>query len=441
MSTVQGTAAVDARVDRLTLLVWATGMAAYIVAVAGRTSLGVAGLQAADRFGISAATLASFSVVQLAVYAAAQLPAGMVLDRVGPRALLTAGATTMSLGQLLLALVDTVPLALLARVLIGLGDGAVLVTVLALVPVWFRPRLAPVVTQMTGILGQLGQVVSAVPFLAVLLGFGWTPAFGALAVTGLIVAVVAAVVVRDRQPTERSEPAQPADGAVGVVPAAGPVTTATVRRGTTSAVLREPGVWLGFFTHLVTLFPTSTFLLLWGVPFLTVGQGVSTRGASVLLIITTVAAIVLGPLLGELVARFPQRRSWLVLGVVAVSTAVWTAMLLPSTARSYVQLVVLVVVVAAGMITCTVGFDYARTFAPAGARGTAIGLVNIGGYSASVVAILLFGFVLDVVRPSGDYVLQDFRLAFAAQAPILVLGVVGLLVARTATVRRWGVRA
>ncbi len=424
MSRVQGTAAVDARVDRFTLLVWATAMAGYVVAVAGRTSLGVAGLQAADRFGISAATLASFSVVQLAVYAAAQLPAGMVLDRVGPRVLVTAGVTTMSLGQLLLALVDTVPLALLARVLIGLGDAAVLVSVLALVPVWFRPRLAPVVTQMTGILGQLGQVVSAVPFLAVLLGFGWTPAFGALAAAGLLVAVLAAVLIRDRPPGQER-----ADRATGA------------GRGPTSTVLREPGVWLGFFTHLVTLFPTSTFLLLWGVPFLTVGQGVSARGASVLLITTTLAGIVLGPLLGELVARFQHRRSWLVLGVVATSTAVWTALLLPSTPRPFWQLVLLVVVVAAGMITCTVGFDYARTFAPPGARGTAIGLVNIGGYSASVVAILLFGFVLDRLRPSGDYVLQDFRLAFAAQAPILVVGVAGLLVARAVTVRRWGVGA
>lgn len=424
MSAAAGTAAADARVDRLTVLVWGTGMAAYVVAVAGRTSLGVAGLQAADRFGISAATLASFSVVQLAVYAAAQLPAGMVLDRVGPRRLLAAGVATLSVGQLLIGLVDTVPPALVARVLIGLGDAAVLVSVLALVPVWFRPRLAPVVTQMTGILGQLGQVVSAVPFLAVLLGFGWTPAFGGLAAAGLLVAVVAAVCVRDR-PVGQAAATRPAGAG----------------RGPTSTVLREPGVWLGFFTHMVTLFPTSTFLLLWGVPFLTVGQGVSARGASVLLTTTTVVGIVLGPLLGELVARFQHRRSWLVLGVVATSTAVWTAMLVPSTPRPFWQLVVLVVVVAAGMVTCTVGFDYARTFAPPAARGTAIGLVNIGGYSASVVAILLFGFVLDQVRPSGEYVLSDFRLAFAAQAPVLLLGVAGLLVARRATVRRWGVGA
>ncbi|MCP6440354.1 hypothetical protein NL474_28335, partial [Klebsiella pneumoniae] len=69
----------DPAPPRLAFLVWGAGLAAYIVAVTGRTSLGVAGLEAIDRFGISASTLSLFSVVQLAVYAAAQVPVGIVL--------------------------------------------------------------------------------------------------------------------------------------------------------------------------------------------------------------------------------------------------------------------------------------------------------------------------------------------------------------------------
>lgn len=426
-------APVDGRSDRLAVLVWGSGLAAYVVAVAGRTSLGVAGLQAVDRFSISASTLATFAVVQLAVYAAAQLPAGMVLDRIGNRKLVTIGAVTLSAGQLLLALVDTLPLALLARVMIGAGDAAVLVSVLGLVPAWFRPRFVPLVTQVTGIVGQLGQVISAVPFLAVLLGFGWTPAFGSLAGAGLLVALLTAVCVRDRPGAGSAGPSEGPGDDGGPRPGA-------VGRGAISTVVREPGVWLGFFTHFVTLFPTNTFLLLWGVPFLTVGHGVSARGASALLITGTLVGLLLGPVLGELVARYPARRSWLVLAVVAVSTSVWALVLAPAAPRPFWQLVVLVSVVAAGAVTCTVGFDFARTFAPPRSLGTAIGMVNIGGYLASVVAILLFGLVLDQVRPSGDYVLADFRLAFAAQAPLVAVGVVGLLLSRRATVRRWGRR-
>lgn len=42
--------------------------------------------------------------------------------------------------------------------------------------------------------------------------------------------------------------------------------------------------------------------------------------------------------------------------------------------------------------------------------------------------------------PSGEYVLADFRLAFAAQAPLPAVGVLGVLVCRRATVRRTGLR-
>jgi hypothetical protein len=47
--------------------VWAVGLAAYIVAVLHRTSLGVAGLDAQQRFGIGAGALGLFAVLQLLV--------------------------------------------------------------------------------------------------------------------------------------------------------------------------------------------------------------------------------------------------------------------------------------------------------------------------------------------------------------------------------------
>ena len=48
--------------------VWGAAMAVYVLGVFHRTSLGVAGLIAADRFHITAAQLATFTVVQLLVH-------------------------------------------------------------------------------------------------------------------------------------------------------------------------------------------------------------------------------------------------------------------------------------------------------------------------------------------------------------------------------------
>ena len=103
-------------------LVWAVGLIAYTVGVMHRTSFGVAGLAAADRFQASPAALSGFVVLQLLVYAVLQVPVGMLLDRFGARRLIVAGALIMAAGQLVLALATTLPLAVTARVLVGAGE-------------------------------------------------------------------------------------------------------------------------------------------------------------------------------------------------------------------------------------------------------------------------------------------------------------------------------
>ena len=89
-------------------------MAVYLVAVFHRTSLGVAGLQAATRFGISPSQLSIFVLLQLGVYAVMQIPTGILVDRYGPRRLLILAALTMGLAQLLFAVAGSYPVALLA---------------------------------------------------------------------------------------------------------------------------------------------------------------------------------------------------------------------------------------------------------------------------------------------------------------------------------------
>jgi ABC-type nickel/cobalt efflux system permease component RcnA len=58
------------------------------------------------------------------------------------------------------------------------------------------------------------------------------------------------------------------------------------------------------------------------------------------------------------------------------------------------------------------GFDYARTFNPATRLGSASGIVNIGGFVASLSTMLAIGLVLGA---AGGYTQDAFRLAFAVQ--------------------------
>ena len=61
-------------------VIWLVALAVYVLAVFHRSSLGVAGIIAADRFDINATSLATFTVLQLVVYAGMQVPVGVLLD-------------------------------------------------------------------------------------------------------------------------------------------------------------------------------------------------------------------------------------------------------------------------------------------------------------------------------------------------------------------------
>ena len=190
----------DVTSDRRALVVWGVAVVAYVVAVMNRSSFGVATLEVTELFGVSSALLASMAVAQLVVYALLQVPVGVLLDRYGPRALVATGAGVMALGQAVLALAPSAGLVLVGRVLVGAGDALTFVSVVRLVPAWFAVHRVPVMTQLTGSLGQLGQVLSAVPVVALLHAQGWRTTFLSVAAVGVVVGVAVLAVVRDAPP-------------------------------------------------------------------------------------------------------------------------------------------------------------------------------------------------------------------------------------------------
>jgi MFS family permease len=251
-------------------IVWSTGTLAYIVAVLDRTTLGVSGLDAAKRFSASPGVLSTFVVLQVIVYAAAQIPAGLLLDRFGSKKMILAGATLMVAGQLALAFTVSLPTAIAARAVVGLGDAFTFISVLRLVPHWFKPRQIPLVTQLTGISGQLGQVLSAVPFLSLLIGSGWTRAYTAVAAFGVLSLVLTLLLVKNTP---------------SGVSAHDPVVSVRDTLASVKTVWMRPGTRLGFFTHMGTQFSVTVFALMWGVPYLTVAQKLSRGEAGTLLTI------------------------------------------------------------------------------------------------------------------------------------------------------------
>jgi len=394
-------------------LVLSAAVCVYILAVFHRTSLGVAGLLAAERFHVSSAQLATFTMVQLFVYAAMQIPVGVLVDRFGAKKLLVTGVVLMTGGQFAFAFASTFGVGVAARVFVGMGDAMVFISLIQLVALWFPPARTAMVTQMTGVVGQVGAVVATAPLSAALHSVGWTRSFAAAASVGVVLGVVLIVVVRD-SPYKDHHRDELKMRAVGRA---------------LKLAWAEPGTRLGLWSHFTVQFGATVFALLWGFPFLVSGQGLTASAASNLLIIMTVTAVVTSPLVGAFVTRWPYSRSTLVLWIVGAIMAIWGVVLLwPGRAPMWL-LVLLVVVLAVGGPGSMVGFDLARTFNPPTRLGSASGIVNVGGFVASLSTVALIGLVLDQVAPGGPstYTVDSFRVAMSVQYAVWVVGVVQIV--------------
>lgn len=403
----------------LAWLVWGAGVFAYLIAVTQRTTFGVAGLEATERFSASAAALAFFTVAQLMVYAGLQIPVGVLVDRHGPRVLIVAGAVLMTTGQAQLAFADSVGGGIAGRLLVGAGDAMTFIAVLRLLPAWFDSRRIPVLTQWTGILGQVGQILSVVPFAAVLHGFGWNTAFLWAAGLSVVATVVGLALIRDTPAGKDSR------------------QVATLRQTGISLAeaWKQPGTRLGLWCHFTTQFSGTVFVLIWGYPYLVSGQDMEPGMASALMTLFVIVGMLSGPVLGVYVARHPLRRSTMVLAITTATAAAWLVVLATPGPAPLWMLVLLVIVLALGGPGSMIGFDFARTFNPSSRMGTATGIVNIGGFGASLITMFVIGLVLDVLFATGFsrgdlYALDSFRIALSVQFVVLGGGAAAIILLR-----------
>ncbi|MCY0953960.1 MFS transporter [Streptomyces sp. H27-S2] len=406
---------------RRAVAVWSIGVAVYFVAVIFRTSLGVAGLDAADRFHVNASALSAFSLLQLLVYAGMQIPVGLMVDRLGTKKVLTLGAVLFTAGQLGFALSPSYGMALAARALLGCGDAMTFISVLRLGTRWFPARRAPLMAQLAGLVGMAGNLVSTLVLAPVLHGVGWVPAFAGSAVAGLVVLVPLVLFLRDH-PEGYGPPARPREHEHerDREPGDGGASGGFVRRQITES-WREPGTRLGLWVHFTTQFPAMVFLLLWGMPFLVEAQGLSRTTAGGLLTLVVASNMALGLVYGQLVGRRQSARLPLALGTVGLTATLWAAVLVHPGDRAPMWLLVTLCLV---LGTCgpasMIGFDFARPANPAERQGTASGITNMGGFIATMTTLLAVGVLLDA---TGD----NYRIAFSTVFALEALGVTRIL--------------
>ncbi|WP_184569746.1 MFS transporter [Streptomyces zagrosensis] len=395
---------------------WGLGVAVYFVAITFRTSLGVAGIDATERFHINASALSTFSILQLLVYAGMQIPVGLMVDRLGTKKVLTLGVVLFTIGQFGFAFSHSYAMALASRALLGCGDAMTFISVLRLGSRWFPARRGPLIAQVAALIGMAGNLISTLVLARLLHHAGWTMTFAGSAASGVLVLALVLLFLRDHP--EGHEPAPHPHVGNGFV------------RKQIAAAWSEPGTRLGMWTHFTTQFPAMVFLLLWGMPFLVEAQGLSRAEAGELLTLVVLSNMAVGLVYGQVIARHHAARAPIALSTVAATALLWASVLTwPEQHAPGALLIALCVVLGACGPASMIGFDFARPANPPERLGTASGIVNMGGFIASMTTLLAVGVLLDATD-------DNYRIAFASVFFLQALGLSQMLRLRGQAHRR-----
>jgi sugar phosphate permease len=242
----------------------------------------------------------------------AQLPMGPLLDRFGPRVVMSSLACLGAASAIIFACSSSGTMAILARAGIGVGMAAALMGSYKIFTTWFSPHEFATLSGIMIALGNMGAIGATAPLALLSETLGWRGAFLCMAIITLVLAITIFLVVRDHPHGKTDTP-----------PHASP-SMSHIFSGF-RLVFGSRRFWclapLAFASYGVMI----TVLGLWGGPYLMHIYGMSKTTASVILLAAPIGAICGAPLWGRLSDKLRQRK-FLILWVQGISLMVFASL-------------------------------------------------------------------------------------------------------------------
>lgn len=207
-------------------------------------------------FNIHATQLGNLAACYFYAYLIMQLPAGILVDRYGPRLVTTLAIFLCAFGALVFAYSETLMMAQIGRFLTGIGAAFAAINTLKLIANWFPNNRFAFMAGLMMTLAMLGAVGGQAPLSAFIQHLGtWRHAMGVIALIGGFLGLIFWIVVRDR--SKRLHPFEHS-----LMP-----KKMGILEGLKKILSNSQSWHLSFYSGLAFA-PVMIFGGLWGVPFI-----------------------------------------------------------------------------------------------------------------------------------------------------------------------------
>jgi len=388
--------------DKTELAIFVTLSTLYFFSIFHRVGTAPIVTNLVTDFNTDNSVLGLMSGMYFYSYAAAQIPVGIMLDRIGTRKTLTILGIVASVGNLLFSLSPTVSILALGRGLIGFGVGGFYISALKTLAVRFNPKRNATLTGALTSIGHIGGVVASSPLALLTLSLGWREAFLIVFLLMFLFVTVAWFAIKNSEDKLLKDK---------------------------RSIRKDFGKILSN-RQLLKIMPVPFFVYgcfvsfqgLWAGPFLMDVYGMSKANASLFFMFISIGFMVAFPLAGIISDKMNRKKPVLLTGII-LSLLYWLLMsIFGAVLDSYQLLALLAFLGISYGITC-IFLTIPATVFPLEIAGSAIASLNIFNFIGGGLFQYFMGFIIDSTHQVGNEFFS-YQIIFA----VCTLGVLFSLV-------------
>ncbi len=377
----------------------------YVLVFFHRLCPAVIALDIQSSFGITGTLLGVLGSAYFYSYAIMQLPTGLMADSWGPRKTVSAFFILAGIGSILMGIAPNVPLAIIGRILVGLGVSTVFVCNFKLLSEWFSTRQFVIMGGAFMAMGGIGALFSSAPLAWISNAIGWRMALVAVGIVTLVMAALVYLLVRNRP----AEMGLPPIGADHKQPESG--TGISLMQGmkmvVTAGRFWPVAIWT--FCVIGTSFAIGG---LWGGPYLMQVYGLSKTATGGVLSTFALALIVGSPLLGWLANRFGRKPILIGCSLMLFAVCGLMSWFVDSMSLAVLYIMFFCLFLTGGPVGPIVAAVSKELF-PISISGTSVGTVNLFPFIGAAIYQVIIGAVLTAgSHAQGQYAAVSFRYMF-----------------------------
>ncbi|WNF35407.1 MFS transporter [Bacillaceae bacterium IKA-2] len=402
--------------SRFRWVVFASVMFTYLLMASQRTAPGLITDQLMTDFNVTASTIGLLTSIQFFVYAGLQIPMGILADRYGPNFFLIIGAILTGLGTIIYSLGTHEFVLFFSRILTGTGDATIWVNMVLILSQWFNEKEFVRLIGLAGMTGSLGFLLATVPFSAWINLLGWRVVFF---LAGLLLCLCGILLyyVLFKKPKQLF-PSEPV------------VVENKIQQEKVLVLLRRifsnQQAWALFFCHFGLVGGYLGFISSWAVPYGMNVYEMTRSGASQLIMIGLIGALIGAPLTSWISSRLETiKRPYVVVHITILMS--WTSFLLFNGNPPFSLLIILFFIIGFGFGASALTFAIVRQSFPIIESGIVSGFANTGGFLSAVLLPIIFGYILDHFESASGSFGDGYFYGFIIPVIFSMIGLIGVI--------------